>query len=467
MDPRHADAVGEQLAAVLWSRRRGEPRLLSATLPVHLNPDWFLATAGTAALPELEFLFYHPARPLAIAGFGVTTSVRGYGPNRFLAIREGLCKVAEECHWTSHERPLWVGGFAFVTGERRGLWLEWPDAELRLPRWIFEWRGGDSGTVTVTVHAAECADESALAGRLASEWRQRFVGDARRRVVLASRTSREDVCVNDGGEAARADWRQAVASTAADIRAGAYEKVVLARQLTVRGAQIALVDVLQRLADGYPDAYLFVYRNGRDLFVGASPERLVKVNRGQVHIDCLAGTIGRGRSHAEDEALARQLLNSAKDLREHQAVVDWVSTAVADVLTDVQRPETPGLRRLANVQHLYTPVTGRLAGERTVLDLVERLHPTPAVAGVPRAAALDVIAARETEDRGWYAGPIGWLTPDGDGEFAVALRCGLLNEDAATLFAGAGIMGASSPDSEWRETQLKLQPMLRALGVSE
>jgi isochorismate synthase len=202
-------------------------------------------------------------------------------------------------------------------------------------------------------------------------------------------------------------------------------------------------------------------------FLGASPERLCGVRGDQVFIDCLAGTRRRGQTPPEDELLAEQLMNSLKDRAEHEVVRRWIVNTVADITTDLAAPEVPRIKRLHNVQHLHTPITGRLRPGVGVLDVAERLHPTPAVAGVPRAAALEWIGRTESFDRGWYAGALGWIEPPGDGEFAVALRSALIRGDEAVLFAGAGIMGDSDPRDEWEETGWKLHPMLSVLRLTE
>jgi isochorismate synthase len=256
----------------------------------------------------------------------------------------------------------------------------------------------------------------------------------------------------------------AVAKTAEEIAQGQYTKAVLARRATtVRPPGLTLDKVLQALTNRYPNTFVYAFHGPGAWFVGASPERLVRVEAGQVTVDCLAGTVATGADDAESEALFAQLFNSRKDRAEHQVVVRSVTETLASVLAEVNVPAEPSLKKLQNVQHLWTEVRGRVRPGVTALDLAARLHPTPAVAGVPRDVALQVIAARESMDRGWYAGPIGWLTASGDGEFAVALRSALFKGDAVHLYAGAGIMGDSQPAAELRETELKLQAVRNAI----
>jgi isochorismate synthase len=261
-------------------------------------------------------------------------------------------------------------------------------------------------------------------------------------------------------------WKDAVARTAADIRAGRYAKVVLARQerLTLDGAA-DIAGALRSLRQNYPGAFVFALGTPGGCFLGATPERLVRLDGHEVATLCLAGTIARGATPEEDARLAEELLTSAKNREEHAVVVRAIREALEPVCDELLMPDTPQIMQVRNLQHLATPVRARLRGDRCVLDLVARLHPTPAVGGIPRADALVAIREREGYSRGWYAGAVGWVDVNGGGEFAVALRSALLLPERAILFAGAGIMGDSDPDSEYAECTLKLRPMRAALGV--
>lgn len=177
----------------------------------------------------------------------------------------------------------------------------------------------------------------------------------------------------------------------------------------------------------------------------------------------LAGSAPRGSTPEEDRRLGEGLQVSAKERIEHAIVVDALRAALADIAPRVVVSSVPELLKLQNVQHLRTRLAVELTHPRTVLELVERLHPTPAVGGLPRDAALGWIAEREGLDRGWYGGPVGWVNRRGEGEFAVAIRSALLRGEEALLFAGCGIVADSDPDQEYAESWLKLQPMLSAL----
>jgi isochorismate synthase len=258
-----------------------------------------------------------------------------------------------------------------------------------------------------------------------------------------------------------AAWRGAVVAALEAIGTGRLDKVVLAREAAVEGERpFPRAELLRRLRRRSGGA-TFLYASGG--FVGASPELLVR-RRGRVATSRpMAGTVPRGDSAAaEADGLAR-LTGSPKEAVEHRLVVDAVADGLAKVADRVQvgRPEVV---RLATVAHLATEITADLTGALpTALELAGLLHPTPAVGGSPRDAALAAIAALEPFDRGRYAGPVGWVDRAGDGEWAVALRCATLDGPRAHLLAGAGIVPGSDPDAEWAETEYKLRAVLEVL----
>lgn len=254
---------------------------------------------------------------------------------------------------------------------------------------------------------------------------------------------------------------EAVVGAARDrIRAGELSKVVIARDLVGQIEPSADRRApLARLSAAYPDTYTFAVSG----LIGSSPETLVRVSGGDVSARVLAGTARRGGDSAADELAASTLANSAKDLGEHELAVASVLDSLAGAATEVTHSD-PYPLRLPNLWHLATDVHGELVPGRTALDLVAALHPTAAVAGSPTDAALALIAELEPFDRGRYAGPVGWVDAQGDGEWAIALRCAhITDEGRVTAWAGAGIVADSDPAAELAETELKFRPVVEAL----
>jgi isochorismate synthase len=262
-------------------------------------------------------------------------------------------------------------------------------------------------------------------------------------------------------------WKTLVGTLAGGIRHGqlGVDKVVLARAHQLRrSTPFNVAAALRRLAADYPGCTVFAVAHGKACFLGATPERLIGLRDGTASTVALAGSVPRGATPSQDAALADELLGSPKERSEHAIVVGALQEGLAQVCTRVVADARPRVEKLANLQHLLTLVRGTVAPGTSVLDLVERLHPTPAIGGFPRQRALELIRAYEALDRGWYGGPVGWVNRDGEGEFVVGIRSALLRGGSATLFAGCGIVADSNPEAEYVESNWKLRPMQAALG---
>ena len=260
-------------------------------------------------------------------------------------------------------------------------------------------------------------------------------------------------------------WREQVTTAIAAIKNNQLEKVVLARDLTATSnAGIDIRNLLQRLEIEYPSTWLFFV----DGLIGATPELLVRLSKSLVTSRVLAGTIRKSGNEDRDLALAASLAKSSKDLEEHEYAVKSVADALAPFCSSTNVPESPFVLHLSNVMHLATDVTGVLndsAKQADIFTLVEKLHPSAAVCGTPTDGAKKLITSLEEMNRGRYSGPVGWIDAHGDGEIAIALRCGQLSADhkSIRIFAGCGIVAGSDPANEYAESQAKLMPMRTAL----
>ncbi len=260
------------------------------------------------------------------------------------------------------------------------------------------------------------------------------------------------------------EWEQAVAAAVASVKAGRLRKAVLARDLYATTSEPLDVRVLlHRLAARYPDCYTFACAG----MVGATPELLIRREGAEISALVLAGTTPRGSDAEEDKALGAALLSSAKNAEEHEYAAAGVREALAPLCERLAVDPRPFLLRLANVQHLATAVTGRLATgpdpDRSALAIAAALHPTAAVCGTPTDAAMELIRELEGMDRARYAGPVGWVDARGNGEWGIAMRCAEVDGTRARLFAGCGIVSGSDPAAELAEAQAKFRPMQDAL----
>jgi menaquinone-specific isochorismate synthase len=260
------------------------------------------------------------------------------------------------------------------------------------------------------------------------------------------------------------NFRSSVASALKSIQEKQFSKIVLAHALEViSDAPFKIVESLNNLRQTYPDCYIFSLGNGRGHhFIGASPERLLSVRDGELITDALAGSAPRGKNATEDDRFAKKLLRSEKEKREHQAVTEFITQRLEQLGLKPQRSPLK-LLKLSNIQHLWTPIYAKLPSNIHPLEIVAKLHPTPAVAGVPTEIACEQIRQYESFDRGLYAAPIGWINYQENGEFIVGIRSASIEKNRARLYAGAGIVSGSDPDKEMAEIQLKLQALLKAL----
>ncbi|MBI4267119.1 MAG: isochorismate synthase [Chloroflexi bacterium] len=353
--------------------------------------------------------------------------------------------------------PVALGGFRYDTQTRRdALWEDFPDALFVLPRFLFTWTGS-ARWLTINVIVEPEGDARTQAEAIMAEMED---------VNRDQPDQPNPPAIRYASESSREEWAQRVRQALLSIESGALSKVVLARRkMLYAQGQFCLDNALDKLSRSYPSCTVFAIDSGKTAFFGATPESLSRVRKGRLSLTCLAGSGARGDTPEEDFRLQNELLESPKERFEHAAVVTTVTAALKDLCREMDRDAVPRVLKLKNVQHLLTSVTGCLHPGNSILDVAGRLHPTPAVAGVPTARALEFI--RETEgDRGWYAAPVGWMDHTGSGEFAVAIRSALLNGDRATLFAGCGIVQASDADQEFCETEMKFQPLREALSGS-
>ncbi len=447
--------------------------LLSITLPVSSCDP--LRVFNAFAQLEIGDRFYweRPAEKCALIGVGITktieTSGTTYVTSAAAAWRElqaqSFVHIVPGAVPLQTSGPILVGGFTFdVLNTQTALWQDFPPGLLILPALLFHCDEESAALTINSILPYPCHSDD-------TEQLLDKIEDMLRRLHVAMSSVMTQEPVADASELvvqdllSSAEWQRQVAGAVQKIRQGAFEKVVLARAVRISQAQpfdIALT--LQRLRQSYSGAHVFAIQRGERYFVGATPERLVCGAEGQVKTIALAGSAPRGATAEEDEQLGMELLNSPKNQGEHHVVVTTIRNALARLCSRVWVADAPHLLKLKNIQHLETPIIGDLLPCHSILEAIEDLHPTPAVGGYPRQPALAAIRSMEHLDRGWYAGPIGWIGRSGNGEFAVALRSALVDGADATLFAGCGIVADSDPESEYQESCLKLQVMLRGLG---
>ncbi|MEK6278427.1 MAG: isochorismate synthase [Actinomycetota bacterium] len=459
------DTLTARIAAGLERAAGREARtLVSVTVPVEgLDPT--AEVFSTRLATDRWFCWEQPDRGFALAGVGSALEVVSRGPDRFsevasACIRSGHNRIADgDDDLPAGAGPVWVGGFAFADdGGRSATWSSFAPALMVMPE-LSICRDRDETFLTLNALGGAGRDPTdALAGL-----RGRVVGlgDSSLPMLEPSVVGHTEIAsARPPGE-----FEAAVSAALDRFRAGAIEKVVLAREVVVRApAAYDTAALFGALRDVFPACFCFCCGTPEGAFIGASPELLIRRTGAGVSTVALAGSARRSSDPAVDDHLGERLLRSEKDRSEHEIVARRIVRALRPHAVWVESAPEPGLAKIANIQHLATPIHAQLAEPRSVVELVGLLHPTPAVGGEPWPAAGELIDELEGLDRGWYAGPVGWMDATEDGEFCVGLRSALVRDREAHLYAGNGIVADSEPAAELAETEVKLEAMLPLLS---
>jgi menaquinone-specific isochorismate synthase len=409
---------------------------------------------------EGDALFWAPASEGETCALGSAFTLTARGAERFHDIQRQANNVWPLLDQSAADRaapaPSFFGGFAFQAGRAETkLWQDFGDARFVLPQ-VSYLKTSEGAWLRVIARAQDLSNRdfrAELDGRLRRALRALFEPNASGRAEPVRTLGRQ--------ERSPEAWAQLIAAIQAEIASGRAQKIVAARRVSLSLDRELLPSLVQsRLRDDAPESTRFAFRVGAATFLGATPEGLLRKRGAELTTEAVAGSVS-----ADDDASATRLLESGKDSREHEFVVSEILRLLGPLTTELA-PGKREVHRLRTVLHLRTPIRGRLREASHVLDLVGKLHPTPAVGGVPTEAAIDFITRHEPDERGWYAGPVGWFDAAGDGRFVVALRSGVVAGKHAELYAGAGIVQDSNAPSEFAETRWKLAALLGALGVS-
>ena len=445
----------------------GRAQLVSISLEVDaLDP---LAVLESIFEPgERHFYVERPAESFAIAGAEAVAVFTASGQDRFAACQRFIDETLANTIAVGDLKAPFAGphfftAFTFFDETETGEPFE--AASVFVPRWQVSCREGR----TVAVANLLIDANTALDVLAAKIWRarQKFGAFDYAEPEFSEAGKRAAIAITEvGGEG---HYETAVRAALEHIQAGDFRKIVVARAKDLRASEaFHPLQVLNGLRQRYPDCYAFSVANGRgQSLIGASPERLLRVCGGSVLTEALAGSAPRGASASEDAALAGALVRNEKEQAEHACVLESILRRLKPLGLKPQFPDKPTLRRLANVQHLHTPVSAEIASGVRMLDVLACLHPTPAVGGSPREAAVARIQELESFPRGLYAGALGWINSSGEGEFFVGLRSALIEGPNARLYAGAGIMAGSDPARERAETELKFSAMQASLLDSQ
>jgi len=455
--------------AVRRARRSGGEVLATISLPLSADVDPTAVVCASRLEGERWFVFEQPDRgSAALAALGEATSLQAAGAERFATVADrwralSASAVSDPADDPAGAGPVAVGGFAFAPdGGAAPHWQGFSPASLTVPEVAFV-RSERKGELTVRMTLAALARPDDVPEQLLARLESRLAQLRSRPLPLLdpAPTGRFQVASAMPPQ----HYEGAVARAVEMIGAGVMEKIVLAREVQVHAPRpydpAALLGVLR---EEFPSCFVFCVGRGEAALIAASPELLVRREGHRVSTLALAGSTRRSADPAVDAHLGEQLLRDQSYREEHAIVARRIERTLRPHAIWVAAAPEPELVRIANIQHLATPIRAQLAAPMEALELAGLMHPTPAVGGEPLASAAPLIPTLEGLDRGWYAGPVGWTDATGDGEFCVALRCALLRGEVARCYAGNGIVRDSDPASELAETEIKLQALLPLLS---
>ena len=412
---------------------------------------------------QIHFYFENRDQEKAIAAIGVTRSIHVEGSQRFSKAKTFIQDCLDHLisnspfnlAWTT---PRFFCSFTFFAQEN-GVSSPFPPATIFLPRWqIIRWQSHHAAIVNLTIDSDTNLEH--LTDLIWQEFQAIHLTQAEFFPFPTSITNVLNWEIIDTH-----DFQSTVLSALQSIQTQQFNKLVLAHAIDVIAPlPFQWEQSLHNLRQLYPDCYVFSISNGKgQSFIGASPERLLSLYNRRLVTDALAGSAPRGQTIQEDAEFAQRLLSSDKERREHQVVVDFIAQKLTQFGLNLRLTNVPDLLQLSNIQHLHTPIHTAIPTTIHPLDILAELHPTPAVAGMPRDLACQHIQSYEGFERSLYAAPLGWVDAKENAEFVVGIRSALLNGHHARLYAGAGIVAGSNPEREMAEVRLKLQALLRAL----
>lgn len=451
------------------AHKSGLADFFSFTFPIQ-SIDTLAVIEQNPNKDTFEFYWEKPDEDFSICAAGELSRIQVTGENRFKeASAAGKSVINKIFHYSnlkhSKSTPHLFGGFSFFDHNVGTRWSDYGAASFTLPKWSVI-KSGALTLLTITIKldsSITSVDVNNHILEIFTDLDKLFSTDNYKIETEFKNEHSIPVPTKDSAEYFK--WQHAIQKANKQIAKNDFEKIVLARKLEIdTDNSVCDTHILNRLRHQYPECYSFLVRqNKHSSFIGSTPERLAAFNNKFILTEGLAGSTPRGKTASEDAKLENELLLSSKNRNEHEFVTNAIIESLNKYAEKIEVADFPVVKKLTNVQHLFTPIRATIKDGVSKTELMKTLHPTPAVGGFPRDKAVPSIQNFEDFERGWYAAPIGWINAHGDGEFAVAIRSGLIEKNKVSFFAGCGIVEGSNPEKEWEETNLKFIPMLSAL----
>ena len=412
---------------------------------------------------EYQFFWENNKSKEVIVGFGAIHSIEIFDSSDLESIQSQIEQKLNNITDISngpHILPKFFGGYAFdINSKLYNNWGKFPRGYFILPKCIIT-----SNQYDTSITLIKKRDDD-LNSDIISKEINNIYDSLINKPYLRGITNNGISIDDSNNNITKSDYLNIIDQIINEIKIGTIKKVVLSKSKYLKVKEsINLSNIIEKLRVSYPECInFFIKIPKKGIFFGSTPERLIQKKGTLVTSEAIAGTIKRGKNINEDITLEHKLKNDLKNLEEHELVIQAIEKILKPILIDINISENPEILKLKNVQHLISNISGILKNNMHILELVNIMHPTPAVAGYPINEAIKLINKYEQHDRGWYSGPIGWVDSIGNGDFCVALRSALINKKSIQLFSGGGIVLNSDPDKEWEETELKIQTILEII----
>ncbi len=436
----------------------------SALISICVVPEdltFFNSLNHSIKLFERSFYFEQPNKNFAVIGLDEAVSITENGEARFALTDKKIKELKNTFinNWEKLEKkhiPLFLGGMKFNNDHGDPDWQDYDDSTWFIPE-IMLLKHTHGNFIFLNFNYSAGTSKEYIVNRFQSKL-EKLIHLKKAQEIL---TNPRIVKSLGDSPKDKKKWKNLVSEALENIEENRIDKVVISRKVELLLSEELNLDfVMKRFRHSYPDCYLFVFHRGKSSFFGASPEKLAKFSSGRIEIDALAGSAARGNTQDEDTAMEEMLLNDPKNLNEHNIVIDYIKKSISEITANFNLERHCSIKKLANIQHLWSHITAEINSPGSMFGLLKELFPTPAVCGLPKDTALHLIKKTEGYKRGLYTGIIGWFNFDDEAEFAVALRSALSTNNKLIAYAGGGIVKDSNPDSEYKETELKLKTIL-------
>ncbi len=416
---------------------------------------------------EKSFYFEKPDEDFSFIGIDEIISITENGDKRFVATDKKIKELKNNFinNWDSislQNKPLFVGGMKFNVEHKDDDWKDFSDSIWSIPELLIIKSKDDFFIFFNFIFSSTLSEENLI---------EKFKSKLENINKPIEEKKQESIKINTLTGTSLKDkkkWKNLVNSCLENIYNNKIDKIVISRRIEMLlSGELNLDYAINNFKEKYRECYLFIFHRGKSSFFGATPERLVKFYNGTLQIEALAGSASRGKTKEEDLILEKDLLNSDKDIKEHDFVINHIKDSISGQVEELTIEKNHSIKKLNNIQHISTSISAKMNSKNTPLNIVKELFPTPAVCGIPKEVSLNLIKKLENYYRGLYSGIIGWFNFNDEGEFAVAIRSALTYGNKLIAFAGCGIVEKSDPDLEYEETELKLKPILSIFNENQ